>query len=137
MNHFYGTLAAWWPVISPVAEYGEEAAELCRLIRDRRPEARTLLELGSGGGHVAHHLGAHFACTLSDLSAEMLAMSQRINPQCAHVQADMRTLDLGQEFDVVLAHDAIDYMTRHDDLAQVADTAWRHLRPGGLVDRDV
>ena len=27
-----------------------------------------------------------------------------------HVQGDMRTLDLGRTFDVVLAHDAIDYM---------------------------
>lgn len=133
MNHFYGTLSAWWPVISPVAEYAEEAAELHRLIRARRPDARRLLELGSGGGHVAHHLGKDFECCLTDLSAEMLAMSRQINPQCRHVQGDMRTIDLGQTFDVVLAHDAIDYMTSEADLARAVDTAWRHLSPGGLV----
>lgn len=133
MTQFYGALAEWWPVLSPVEEYAEEADELREVILAHRPEARTLLELGSGGGHVAHYLKQHFECCLTDLSASMLAMSRRLNPECAHVEGDMRTLELGRTFDVVLAHDAIDYMTSEVDLARVCDTAWRHLRPGGLV----
>lgn len=54
-------------------------------------------------------------------------MSRRLNPQCDHVQGDMRALDLGRTFDIVLAHDAIDYVTTEADLARVADTS------GGLV----
>jgi trans-aconitate methyltransferase len=133
MTQFYGTLAEWWPVLSPVEEYAEEAAELRQLILEHRPHARTLLELGSGGGHVAHYLKQRFDCCLTDVSAEMLAVSRRLNPECVHVQGDMRTLDLGRTFDVVLAHDAVDYMTSEADLERVCNTAWRHLRPGGLV----
>ena len=133
MEQFYGALAEWWPVISPVEEYAEEGAEIHRLIRTRRPDARTLLELGSGGGHVAHYLAPYYTCCLTDVSAEMLAMSRLLNPRCDHVQGDMRTLDLGRTFDIVLAHDAIDYITTEKDLARVADTAWRHLTSGGLV----
>lgn len=133
MTQFYGALAAWWPVISPVEEYAEEAAGIRDVIRQHRPHARTLLELGSGGGHVAHHLQPHFDCCLTDISAAMLAVSRRLNPGCDHVEGDMRTLDLGRTFDVVLAHDAVDYMTSEVDLEQVCDTAWRHLEPGGLV----
>lgn len=133
MTQFYGSLAPWWPVLSPVEEYAEEAGELRELIQRLRPQARTLLELGSGGGHVARYLAQRFTCCLTDLSADMLALSRRLNPACEHVQGDMRNLDLGRTFDVVLAHDAIDYMTSEHDLRRVCDTAWRHLEPGGLV----
>jgi SAM-dependent methyltransferase len=133
VTQFYGALAEWWPVISPVEEYAEEATAIRDVILQSRPQARTLLELGSGGGHVAHHLRSHFDCCLTDISAAMLAVSRRLNPECAHIEGDMRTLDLGRTFDVVLVHDAVDYMTSEADLARVCDTAWRHLGPGGLV----
>lgn len=130
---FYERLATWWPVISPVEDYAEEAAELLALLQRLRPNARSLLELGSGGGHVAHYLAPHYACCLTDISAPMLAMSAQLNPSCEHVVADMRTLALGRQFDVVLAHDAIDYITSVADLARVCATVWSHLRPGGVV----
>lgn len=133
MTEFYGALAPWWPVLSPVEEYADEAEELGRFLLEQRPHARTLLELGSGGGHVAHYLKRQFACCLTDLSNDMLAVSRQLNPECEHVHGDMRTLDLGRTFDIVLAHDAVDYMTSEHDLALVCGTAWRHLAPGGLV----
>ncbi len=133
MTQFYGTLAEWWPVLSPVEDYAEEAGEIRDVLLRYRPRARTLLELGSGGGHVACYLRPHFACCLTDISAEMLAVSRQLNPECEHIEGDMRTLDLKRTFDIVIAHDAIDYMTSEADLARVCDTAWRHLRPGGLV----
>ena len=37
----------------------------------------------------------------------MLAINQATNPECEHIVGDMRTLDLGRQFDVVLIHDAI------------------------------
>ena len=79
-------------------------------------EARTLLELGSGGGNNASHLKARFECTLTDLSPEMLALSRTLNPECEHLEGDMRTLRLGRTFDVVFIHDAISYLTTEDDL---------------------
>lgn len=133
MTQFYGALAEWWPVLSPVEDYAEEAAEIRDILLRYRPRARTLLELGSGGGHVAYYLRSHFACCLTDISAGMLAVSRQLNPECEHIEGDMRTLDLGRAFDIVIAHDAIDYMTSEAELARVCDTAWRHLRPGGLV----
>jgi SAM-dependent methyltransferase len=133
VTQFYGALAQWWPLISPVDDYAEEADELRRVILEHMPRAHALLELGSGGGHVAFHLKKHFECCLTDISTDMLAMSRRLNPECIHVEGDMRSLALGRTFDIVLAHDAIDYMLSETDLARVCDTAWRHLRPGGLV----
>jgi SAM-dependent methyltransferase len=133
MTQFYGTLADWWPVLSPVEDYAEEAADLLDVMRRHHPTAKTLLELGSGGGHVAYYLAPQLRCCLTDISTEMVEVSRRLNPGCEHVVGDMRTLALGRTFDIVLAHDAVEYMTTETALAQAIATAWRHLEPGGIA----
>ena len=133
MSRFYGELARWWPLISPVHEYAEEAAEFIRVFREAAVPIATVLELGSGGGHNAYYLKQHFTLTLTDLSEEMLAVSRALNPSCEHVRGDMRSLDLGRSFDAVFVHDAIDYMTTEADLAAAMATAYRHCKPGGVA----
>lgn len=132
-HRFYGELADWWPLISPPQEYAEEAAFAARLLNSARLPVRDVLELGSGGGHNAVHLKAHFAMTLVDLSEDMLAVSRRLNPECEHRQGDMRTVRLGREFDAVFVHDAVDYMTSEADLRKAVETAFAHCRPGGVA----
>jgi SAM-dependent methyltransferase len=128
----YGDLAEWWPLISPLAEYAAEAAYLAGVFR-AAPGVRDVLDLGSGGGHVAAHLRGPLSLTLVDLSGQMLTVSRRLNPGCPHIQGDMRTIRLGRMFDAVLVHDAIDYVTTEDDLRKVIETAFAHCRPGGLA----
>jgi SAM-dependent methyltransferase len=130
---FYQDLARFWPLISPVEEYAGEAHEFRRLLRSAPARVETVLELGSGGGSNAYHLKRDFRLTLSDLSEDMLAVSRGINPECEHIQGDMRTLDLGRTFDAVFIHDAIDYMTSESDLATAIATAFRHCRAGGVA----
>ena len=130
---FYGELAPWWPLISPVEDYADEAVEFAQVIARASRPARSVLELGSGGGHVAFHLKRQFALTLTDLSAAMLAQSMRLNPECRHVQGDMRSLRVDQRFDVVFAHDALDYLTTEADLSLTMATAFHHCHPGGLA----
>ena len=134
-NHrMYSALAPWWPLLSAPADYAEEAASFVEILGFPSTDARrTLLELGSGGGNLASHLKTHFAVTLSDLSADMLAVSRNLNPELEHVQGDMRSLRLGRTFDVVFIHDAIMYCTRADDARAALRTAVAHCRPGGTV----
>jgi trans-aconitate methyltransferase len=126
-HRFYGDLAPWWPLISPAADYAEEAAFAATLLGD----ARTVLELGSGGGHNAVHLKARFELTLVDLAPGMLAESQKINPGVEHHLGDMRTIRLGREFDAVFVHDAVEYMTTESDLQSAIETAFVHTKLGG------
>ena len=132
-NVFYGDLAPWWPLISAPDEYVEEAAFVAELLAGAEPPTRTVLELGSGGGNNAHHLQQRFAMTLVDLSEQMLAVSRELNPDCEHLQGDMRTLRLGRSFDAVFVHDAIEYMTTEADLRAAVATAYEHCRPGGVA----
>jgi ubiquinone/menaquinone biosynthesis C-methylase UbiE len=74
----YRDLADWYPLLTPAADYVEAAAFYRRLFETHcRTPPRTLLDLGSGGGHNAAHLKAALACTLVDLSPDMLALSRR------------------------------------------------------------
>ncbi|MGB6455833.1 MAG: class I SAM-dependent methyltransferase [Streptosporangiaceae bacterium] len=129
----YRELAGWWPLISPPSEYAADAAVIDREFAEAAPPVRTLLDLGSGGGHVARHLHRDRSVTLVDISADMLAVSRQLNPGCRHVLGDMRTVRLDREFDAVLVHDAVDYVTNRDDLALVIGTAAAHCRPGGIA----
>jgi SAM-dependent methyltransferase len=129
----YSDLAGWWPLISPAGEYEQDAASLARVFESALLPVRRVLDLGSGGGHVASYLKHKFALTLVDRSAQMLAVSGELNPECEHVQGDMLTIRLGRLFDGVLVHDAVDYVTTESDLLLVAQTAFAHCRPGGVA----
>ena len=130
----YTDLAPWFHLLTHPSDYEDEAAFVTRVVDDVAiGDAATLLELGSGGGNNASHLKARFECTLTDLSPEMLVLSRTLNPECEHIQGDMRTLRLGREFDVVFVHDAIGYLTSVDDLRAGIETAAAHVRPGGVV----
>jgi SAM-dependent methyltransferase len=130
----YRDLVAWYPLVDPVADHGDEAG--CygsALERAATPAPVTLLELGSGAGNNASFLKKRFRCTLTDLSEDMLALSRARNPECEHLQGDMRTLRLGRTFDTVLVHDAVTYMTCEADLEAAIATAFAHTRPGGAA----
>jgi SAM-dependent methyltransferase len=130
----YDELAEWWPLFSPPSHYGEEAEDLLRRLSPLAPPGtKTMLELGSGGGSLAFHLKQQFALTLTDLSEGMLSQNRLINPEAEFVAGDMRTLRLNREFDYVLVHDAVCYMTTIEDLRAAIVTAAVHCRPGGTV----
>lgn len=130
----YDQLASWWPLLSPVEDYAEEAAFYARhLLALGDQPARTLLELGSGGGNNASYLKTRFEVVLVDPSPGMLAVSRKLNPHCEHLRGDMRTIRLGRQFDRVFIHDAICYMTTKHDLRAAIQTAYEHCRPGGAA----
>ncbi len=93
----YTELSDWWQLITPTEDYADEAAFFAGLFRAEN--VRTVLELGCGGGNVAWFLKKGFALTLTDLSGEMLAESEKQNPELEHIEGDMRALRLGRTFD--------------------------------------
>jgi len=128
----YSDLVPWYHLVDPAEDHLEEADAFEQAFTEGAvaPPA-TLLELGSGAGHNALHMKRRFQCTLTDVSPQMLARSQALNPECEHLPGDMRTIRLGRTFDTVLVHDAVVYMTSEQDLLAAARTAFVHTAPGG------
>lgn len=130
----YHQLAEWFTTLTRPEDYAEEAALYHQILSaESDSEITTLLELGAGAGNNASHLKQHYQMTLTDLSATMLAQSQKQNPECEHHVGDMRTIRLNRYFDAVFIHDAIDYMTTLEDLTSALETAAVHCKPGGIV----
>lgn len=161
LPRLYTELAHLWPLLSPPEDYVAEARAIERAILKRlprgheqsepmpdpmpgpaRPAARatarpTLLEFGTGGGHTLSHLKHTFDCVAMDIAEPMLANARKLNPEVEHHLGDMRTWRIDpqcdRQFDVVVVHDAIDYMTTAADVGLVLANARSHLKPGGLV----
>ena len=62
----YSDHASWFHLLTSPADYAGEAARYRSLIDAACPGARTLLELGSGGGNNASHLREHYAVLVSE-----------------------------------------------------------------------
>jgi SAM-dependent methyltransferase len=144
----YNELAEWWPLMQPPRRYAREAARIARRLRPDASEARrtdagsaaagagarpNLLFLGSGGGHLASHLKQWFDMTLVDLSPQMLDLSRALNPECRHVEADMRNVRLDERFDAVLIYDAVVHVLHLEELLETLRTARTHMNAGGAA----
>lgn len=133
-ERLYGELTPWYLLLDATADHLDEASIYeVALQRSIRGSTRTLLELGSGAGNNAFYLKGSFECTLTDPSEAMLDLSRALNPECEHLIGDMRTLRMNRQFDALLIHDAIVYMTSVPDLRAAIETAFLHLRPGGAA----
>ncbi len=133
-NLLYDTLVDWYLLLDHPEDHRVEAEQLgLKFAEAITGTGTTLLELGSGGGNNALHLKGDFRCTLTDLNEPMLEVSRKQNPECEHLQGDMRTLRLERTFDAVLVGDAIGYMLTEKDLRAAFETAFVHTRPGGAA----
>lgn len=132
LPRLYDELASWWPLLSDPEDYRVQAGLVRELFASvLGGPARSVLELGAGGGHLSCHLPAELEVVLLDLSPTMLEVSRQRNPGREHVLADMRSVELGRTFDAVLLHDAAMYLLEPGDLERACRAAARHLRPGG------
>lgn len=123
----YTDLADWYPLLSPRADYKVEAEDLwSRLCTACGGPPKRVLELGSGAGHLMSWLVDRTEVTFTDLNPEMLPLITAHTPGARTVAGDMRTLRLGERFDAVVVHDAIDYIATEPDLRAVFATAFAH-----------
>jgi SAM-dependent methyltransferase len=143
----YDEHAELWVALSPPEDYAAEACYLMELIEehfaDRTPPTDRplrILELGAGAGHTL----VHFADSVSsetgslelwalDQSAAMLEHAARLVPGVHTVEADMRDFRIDAVFDVVLLHDAADYLLTREDVRATIGSVRSHLVEGGLL----
>lgn len=131
----YGLSADVYDTLYSFKDYEEESREVSRLIADhKRSGGRRLLDVACGtGGHLAL-LESDFDCAGVEPSAEMRRKFREKLPFIEVHDGDMRSFDLGVQFDVVLClFSAIGYMKNLDELRSAAQTMMKHLVPGGVL----
>lgn len=137
MLKLYHELAYLWPLLSPPEDYEPEAMAIISVIKshfkpieNRKPK---LVEMGAGGGHTLSHLANDFDLVAVDIADPMLVNCSLICPQAVTVLGDMRDVILPDPVDVVLIHDAVDYMQTPIDVKRTLTNAYQLLNPGGLL----
>jgi SAM-dependent methyltransferase len=98
------------------------------------PAGAQVLDLGCGGGEpVAFAMAVHgFKVTGVDSSATMIALCRERMPDQRWVQADMRSLSLGQRFNGVLAWDSFFHLKPDDQRAMFPIFA-AHAASGAIL----
>ena len=120
-------------IYASVRDYPREAAELDGVIQERRPGARTLLDVACGTGAHLEHLAGYQAEGL-DLDPEMLEVARERLPNVVFHEADLAAFDLGKRFDaVVCMFSSIGYVQTEERLHTAVASMARHLEPGGVV----
>lgn len=133
----YGRVARIYDLLytgTGIKDYAAEAEALRALIQETSPRARTLLDVACGTGAHLEIVRRWYAVEGVDISPEMLEVAKSRLPGVPLQVADMRTLDLGRQFDVVTClFSAIGYMTEPGEMQTAIRRMADHVAPGGVL----
>jgi trans-aconitate methyltransferase len=98
------------------------------------PEHSTIIDLGCGSGKpIAAYLIAQGHSVVGvDSSEVMIEMAQQNFPEQSWIQSDMRQIDLGQNFQGILAWDSFFHLTPYDQRAMFS-IFQQHTKPGAAL----
>jgi SAM-dependent methyltransferase len=144
----FSEYARYYDLLYRDKDYRAEANYVSGLISKFHPEARSILELGSGTGiHARLLAGQGFSVHGIERSPEMLARALKTeeafsqNSGIGHLsfsQGDIRTVQLIERFDAVIAlFHVISYQTTNDDVLAAFKSAREHIQGDGLFIFDV
>ncbi|MEV7618194.1 class I SAM-dependent methyltransferase [Streptomyces sp. NPDC089799] len=115
--------------------YAGEAARVTELIRERKPDANSLLDVACGTGiHLAAFAKLYDRVAGLELSEWMAGLAEeRLSGVPLH-RGDMRSFELGESFDtVVCMFSSIGYLNTVADLEDAVAAMARHLSEGGVL----
>lgn len=139
----FGKYSAYYDLLYRDKDYAAEADYVARTLRGMRPDARTILELGSGTGRHGRMLAdMGFEVHGVERSPEMVEVAQAGRPPMAGAftcqVGDICEVDLDRRFDAVISlFHVISYLTTEPALQAAFAVAARHLEPGGVFLFDV
>jgi SAM-dependent methyltransferase len=138
----FGNYAQYYDLLYRDKDYHAETQFIQKLIQTHAPAANSILDLGCGTGiHASLLAQKGYQVHGVDMSSEMLqTASDRMNllpaefaNQLHFYQEDIRSLRLGQAFDVVLSlFHVVSYQITNQDLVATFQTAKEHLHRGGI-----
>lgn len=116
-------------------DWSAEADVITRLIRERSPEAGSLLDVACGTGAHLERFAEHFGTVAGvELSPEMRRTATNRVPAARVHEGDMRRFELGRTFDAVLCMCfSLGYMSTVEELRRSVAVLVRHLAPGGVL----
>jgi ubiquinone/menaquinone biosynthesis C-methylase UbiE len=131
----YRELARYYDLIYSFKDYRKEVVRIKALIsKYRKSEGKDLLDVACGTGHHLNYLKEEFSCMGVDISNDILEIARNNVKGVVFKQADMITLNLGREFDVITClFSSIGYLKTYANLRKTVRNFSKHLKKGGIV----
>ncbi|UUU30219.1 class I SAM-dependent methyltransferase [Streptomyces sp. CA-210063] len=117
-------------------DYRAEAGQVADLVRSRKPDATSLLDVACGTGiHLAAFAELFDRVEGADLSEPMLKVAaERLDGGVRLHHVDMRNFQLDGTFDAItVMFSSIAYLRTTEDLSAALTAFSKHLTPGGVV----
>lgn len=126
--------AKFYDAIYSFKDYQDEVRQIRDLIRARKPDSRSLLDVACGTGHHLQYLHDDFEVHGIDLDTGLLEIAKERLPDVPLHEGDMRDFELGKTFDAVTClFSSIGYVTSEDELRAAIARMAAHLNPGGVL----
>jgi SAM-dependent methyltransferase len=121
-----------------MGDRARSAEHLHKLIRETKPNAKRVLELGCGTGSILKYLARYYDISGLDISRRMLSITRQKLPGARLYRQDMVHLEIDDRFEVICCvFDSINHITRFSDWNKVFGNVRRHLLPGGCFIFDI
>lgn len=115
-------------------DYAAQADEVARIVRERSPDAASLLDVACGTGlHLQYFVKQFDQVVGLDQSEDMLSFASRQLPGLDLRCGDMRWFDTDESFDAITCMFAIPHLRSAAELDSTIGCFARHLAPGGVV----
>lgn len=131
----HNKLAKYYDRVYSFRDYLDEAVRLQNLIiKYLESGGNTLLDVACGTGLHLKYLKDDFSCTGVDISKSMLKFAKKNAKGVTFKEADMKTLRLGKQFDVIMCMlSSIGYVKTAARLEKTIQNFSKHLKKGGLA----
>ena len=131
----HGKLAKYYDRIYSFKDYLDEAVRIQNLIiKYLRSESNMLLDVACGTGLHLKHLKDDFSCTGVDISKAMLKIARKNAPGVTFKEADMKTLKLRKQFDIIMCLlSSVGYVKTYSSLKRTIQNFSSHLKKGGIA----
>jgi len=131
----HNQLAKYYDRVYSFRDYLDEAVRTQNLIiKYLETRGNTLLDIACGTGLHLKHLKDDFSCTGVDISKSMLKIARKNAKGVTFKEADMKTLRLGKQFDVIVCLlSSIGYVKTAASLEKTIRNFSKHLKKGGLA----
>lgn len=138
----FGNYSCYYDLLYSEKDYEHEAIFVDSIIKEYKPEAKTIIDLGCGTGRHDICLSENYSITGVDQSEKMLAYARKTayskeyakcsSPIIFH-QGDIRKIQLGLKFDCAISlFHVMSYQTHNSDIFKTLKTVKKHLHLDGL-----
>lgn len=125
--------AAFYDALSDKAAARERALKVARFVRRHHPDARSVLELGTGNGNVLANFPEKYELYGLDIEEAFIELTRQKVPEAHLFVASMHDFEMDSTVDVIFSvYDSINFLKAFQQWEETFAAVHKHLNQDGL-----